>query len=230
MKAYVYTIYAYNYIKHSFMFSKTSVSLLFRKNCIYKSLNQSNPYEVLGVKSTDSPVYIKQVYKKLVLKYHPDSVTGSKDKFQEIQAAYKILERNNFNPLNNEDYSASPNSYTDISNPEYQKKNYVKGREKAILRLFLIYSFIFFIVKYAVSTIFKNKKLIIPIPNSQNNNSSIKVNDQNNNSSIKVNGQNNNSSIKVNGQNNNSSIKVNDHSYTHDETLTINSPVILNEN
>jgi hypothetical protein len=48
-------------------------------------------YEVLGIseKATDSEV--KTAYKKLSLVRHPDKPTGSKEAFQELQAAYERI-------------------------------------------------------------------------------------------------------------------------------------------
>lgn len=55
-----------------------------------------NPYEVLGVEKTSSPIEIKKAYKKLSLKHHPDKVQqkgGELDAtlFPKIQFAYSIL-------------------------------------------------------------------------------------------------------------------------------------------
>lgn len=55
-----------------------------------------NPYEVLEVEVTATPVEIKKAYKKLSLKYHPDKIQQqktdeAKDRFPQIQFAYSIL-------------------------------------------------------------------------------------------------------------------------------------------
>lgn len=59
-------------------------------------MNKKDYYEVLGVNKNDSKDTIKKVYKKLVLKYHPDRAPEEKkeeyeDKFKEISEAYAIL-------------------------------------------------------------------------------------------------------------------------------------------
>eukprot|EP01025_Chloroclados_australasicus_P065888 TRINITY_DN8998_c0_g1_i1.p1 TRINITY_DN8998_c0_g1~~TRINITY_DN8998_c0_g1_i1.p1 ORF type:complete len:436 (-),score=33.40 TRINITY_DN8998_c0_g1_i1:249-1466(-) len=55
----------------------------------------ANPYEVLGVDVACSDEQIRQAYKKLALKYHPDkNDPGDKEaakRFQEISAAYAIV-------------------------------------------------------------------------------------------------------------------------------------------
>lgn len=55
-----------------------------------------NPYEVLEVETTVTPVEIKKAYKRLSLKFHPDKIQQqnsdeAKDKFPQIQFAYSIL-------------------------------------------------------------------------------------------------------------------------------------------
>ena len=50
-------------------------------------------YEVLGVSKTSSPDEIKQQYRKLALKFHPDRNKSSEaaEHFKEISEAYAIL-------------------------------------------------------------------------------------------------------------------------------------------
>ncbi|MBT8334273.1 MAG: DnaJ domain-containing protein, partial [Deltaproteobacteria bacterium] len=51
-------------------------------------------YEILGVSKTSSSEEIKKVYRKLALKYHPDTNSGNKEaeeKFKQISEAYAVL-------------------------------------------------------------------------------------------------------------------------------------------
>ena len=51
-------------------------------------------YKILGVPKTASPEEIKQAYRKLALRYHPDRTKGDKlaeEKFKEINEANQVL-------------------------------------------------------------------------------------------------------------------------------------------
>jgi curved DNA-binding protein CbpA len=51
-------------------------------------------YKILGVSENATQDEIKQAYKKLAMKYHPDRNPGDKqaeEKFKEINEAYSVL-------------------------------------------------------------------------------------------------------------------------------------------
>jgi len=48
-------------------------------------------YDILGVSPASEPEIIKQAYKKLALRYHPDREDGDGSKFIEIREAYEVL-------------------------------------------------------------------------------------------------------------------------------------------
>ncbi len=59
-----------------------------------KPISECDFYEVLGVERTASEAQIKNAYRKLALKYHPDRNPGSteaQEKFKEISIAYAVL-------------------------------------------------------------------------------------------------------------------------------------------
>ncbi|RLB09163.1 MAG: molecular chaperone DnaJ, partial [Deltaproteobacteria bacterium] len=57
-------------------------------------MNKRDYYEILGISRSASEREIKQAYRKLALKYHPDRNPGDKEaeeRFKEISEAYEIL-------------------------------------------------------------------------------------------------------------------------------------------
>lgn len=51
-----------------------------------------NPYKVLGV-SNNAPIDVcKKAYRKLCMKYHPDSGSGDLDAFERVQKAWGMIQ------------------------------------------------------------------------------------------------------------------------------------------
>lgn len=97
-----------------------------------------NHYESLGVSKNASQKEIKDAYKKLIKKYHPDIYSGDKafaeKKTKEINLAYDILSdeqsRKNYDMeiAPNPNYSYTPQKY---NNPEsYSYRNYYTSYEE----------------------------------------------------------------------------------------------------
>lgn len=85
-------------------------------------------YEILGIRKTASTDEIKNAYKQLVKKYHPDVYPGDKTfaekKTQEINEAYDVLS----DPDKKRDYDEliSPHTTTTYTPPDYS--NYTYGQ------------------------------------------------------------------------------------------------------
>ena len=57
-------------------------------------MSKKDYYEVLGVAKNENAKEIKQAYRKLAIKYHPDRNEGdenAEDKFKEAAEAYEVL-------------------------------------------------------------------------------------------------------------------------------------------
>jgi molecular chaperone DnaJ len=48
-------------------------------------------YAILGIDENASADEIKKAFKKLAVQHHPDKKGGNKEKFQEINEAYQVL-------------------------------------------------------------------------------------------------------------------------------------------
>ena len=100
-----------------------------------------NHYEVLGIKKTATQNEIREAYKKLVKKYHPDLYQGDKTfaekKTQSINAAYEVLSDpelrekyddeitpKTYSPNNSTNYNYNTNYSTQRNNSAYSYDNY----------------------------------------------------------------------------------------------------------
>lgn len=66
--------------------------------------NMKNPWNTLGLSPAATPEEIKRAYRKLAAIHHPDR-GGNKDKFDELQKAYDLLN----NPAKRRDFDRSVN-------------------------------------------------------------------------------------------------------------------------
>lgn len=55
------------------------------------TLNDADPYEVLGLKPNATLDEVKKAYREAAMKFHPDRF-GDPEQFKRAQAAYEILE------------------------------------------------------------------------------------------------------------------------------------------
>ena len=85
-----------------------------------------NHYETLGVSKNASDKEIKEAYKKLVKKYHPDVYTGDKNfaekKTKEINIAYDVLSNPESRAQYNDEIFPPVNQYTYKDNNETESE------------------------------------------------------------------------------------------------------------
>lgn len=88
-----------------------------------------DPYKVLGVNPTDTDEVIKDAYRKLARKYHPDKYSDgdlkelAEEKMKEVNAAYEEIQRMRAGGSKNDGYGSSSNS-----SGSYGRYNYANVR------------------------------------------------------------------------------------------------------
>ena len=65
--------------------------ILFGELKVYHKMNKWEAAKFLGVSLNSTETQIKDAYKKLAKKYHPDRPGGSTDSFQKLQRAYDVI-------------------------------------------------------------------------------------------------------------------------------------------
>ncbi|WP_370408188.1 DnaJ domain-containing protein [Tenacibaculum dicentrarchi] len=94
-----------------------------------------NHYQTLGIKRNVETKKVKQAYKKLALKFHPDKNNGDKyfeERFKEIQESYETLT----NPQKKIDYDRNFDSF--FSNKEKENQNQLQSTYKTQIHLIQI--------------------------------------------------------------------------------------------
>jgi molecular chaperone DnaJ len=81
--------------------------------CLYNIRTMQDLYQLLGVSKTATDEEIKQAYRKLAMKHHPDR-GGDEKKFQEIKNAYEVLS----DPAKRQQYD-NPNTFHHHNNQEH---------------------------------------------------------------------------------------------------------------
>lgn len=86
-----------------------------------------SPYEVLGISENATNEEVKNAYKALAKKYHPDNYVDSpladmaEERMKEINEAYDEILRMRTSGSRNSSGASSSNSYSSSYDPEYQR-------------------------------------------------------------------------------------------------------------
>jgi len=82
-----------------------------------------NPFITLGLNYNPNEKQLKDVYKKLLLKYHPDKNNNNHHDFYIIKNAYDDILKN----INNPNYYSSFNTIKNNSSNDFNKNNFNKN-------------------------------------------------------------------------------------------------------
>ncbi|CCW72024.1 unnamed protein product [Phytomonas sp. Hart1] len=126
-----------------------------------------DPYRILGVDPSASKDEIKRAYHRLALRYHPDGgPDGNAERFAAVHEAYKAVEGGKWRP------AAEPTAQTSqpgaygwdakmrtyvYERPGSTTENYVSGHTQTILRLCMVWCFLFVVVRFSLLWGFPNR-------------------------------------------------------------------------
>ena len=88
-----------------------------------------DPYKVLNLEQGATKEEIKEAYKKMALKWHPDRHQDNpeaEEKFKEINAAYQLIKDGNYNPNANQNFNPFQN-ISDIFNSTFNSGGFPFG-------------------------------------------------------------------------------------------------------
>ena len=93
------TDFSFAEIKLDCVLQKISIRSFFANRFYQQSMEQQtlNPYYELGVEPGVTPQQLKQAYRQSVMRYHPDTSSGSGNarKFRQVTEAYQLLQKMN---------------------------------------------------------------------------------------------------------------------------------------
>lgn len=113
------------------------------------SKNISDPYKVLGVTNTATKEEIKAAYRRLALRFHPDSgVEKNGEKFTLVNEAYQILKDGKpYHPQPDESSTFHGTStgfrYYTYEKPGSTDEGYVSGKAETYLKLLMVACFMY---------------------------------------------------------------------------------------
>lgn len=126
-----------------------------------------DPYRILGVEPGASQQDIKRAYRRLALRFHPDGgPEGSADRFNAVHEAYEALKSGKWKPASGQRAETTANGHGWDSNARmyvYEKpgsttENYVDSHTQTILRLVMVWCFLFVLMRLFLLQVFPNTR------------------------------------------------------------------------
>ncbi|CCW65724.1 unnamed protein product [Phytomonas sp. EM1] len=125
-----------------------------------------DPYKILGISPSASKDEIKRAYHRLALRYHPDGgPEGNAERFAAVHEAYEAVKSGQWKPIaeqmrtttQGEAYGWDPGMRMYVyEKPGSTTENYVSGHTQTILRLCMVWCFLFFVVRISLFYVFPN--------------------------------------------------------------------------
>ncbi|AAZ13465.1 chaperone protein DNAJ, putative [Trypanosoma brucei brucei TREU927] len=127
-----------------------------------------DPYRILGLQHTASKDDIKKAYRRLALRFHPDGgPEGNKERFQAVQEAYEALKDGKWSPPASAKsaeggngtgaWDAKVGMYV-YERPGSTTENYVNGRTQTLLRMCVVWTTAFILVRSFLLWVFPYRR------------------------------------------------------------------------
>lgn len=129
-----------------------------------------DPYKILGVKPDASKAEIKKAYHRLALRFHPDGgPEGNATRFSAVNEAYEAVKDGKWRPNSSANeqqktaersgggWDPSTRMYV-YEQPGSTTESYVSGNTETVLRLCMVWCFLFVTIRFFLFFLFPNRR------------------------------------------------------------------------